>query len=1162
MRHLLILLGVSWCFCTTLLAQAPLQLSGTIVNSSNNQPLPFASVFLKNVYLGTVSDENGRFRLTIPAAQADGVLQVSYVGFQTKELAIGSIQDPKNVRVQLVVEATVLDAAIVKAPKRYTAKEVMRKALRSIENNYSTNPVYLGAYYRETITENGRHIKYADAVCDYHYMPYREDKFKYRDYETTWGYSGTMSFLSAYWGERLHRGHFHVATLKSDQVKILASRSSDNFTARNMNSNIEGGPLGLLGKDRVKFRAYFMDKGNWGKYNYTLTEEVDPTDERWKYVVHFTPDVNLDKWDEKDKGKWKIRNRLLAGKVYVDRTSFAITGMEYSVQPELKKHICGYEKNALKHFDYHVRIDYQKVNGKWYLQHLRLEDEFIYDDTITNVRTPYRAVSEVFINEVRTDSVRKYPLDDVLHNWDGNQLFDHPLVYDTAFWEQHVAEHPEFAIPANIRQDMEEKKVLEHQFAAKHEYNENMEIPVAPKKPQTITLHKDVRVDDYAWMKDTIAPQHNAEVMDYLKAENAYADNYCLPVRAKQRNLFKEMSMLIERKYESLPTKKDGYLYYLRYEKEDEYATHFRKKMGSEKEDTILNVPKMAEKYEYYSAGGITVSPNTWVMGYYENTKGGDNYLFRFTDLETGKRINDSLVNVGSVIWIDNQTLLYTLQEKKTNRMYQIKRHTLMTPQEADELIYEEVDAEFGVSLERSKSKEFIFLNCGSSASSEVHYVRTNNPYGAFKIIHPREENHKYNVQHFKEHFYISSDQSALNYKVMLVDTVNPGYKNWRIFIPEKRDVLLSSLTFFNNYYVVGEIYKTIPRLRVVEWATGKEHYIDQKEKISSAAEAYNPDYNTDTLQYAYSSYSTPGIVYNYHMGERKRRLVKQQKTGGLKYGKIKSKMVWAPARDGKLIPITLIYRSWGMPLDPEKSRVFLTAYGAYGAGNTPAYSPIIYSYISRGIIYAIAHVRGGNDLGMGWHEDGKMLKKKNSFNDFIDCAEYLVAKEKVGKGNIIAKGESAGGLLMGAVANARPDLFKAIFLDVPFVDALNTMMDDQLPLTTGEYQEWGNPNEKKYYNYIKSYSPYDNVKRQDYPALYFFTGLSDQRVGYWEPAKMVAKLRDYKTDDNVILLKTNLHAGHGGASGRYAGLRESAFQMSLIFDLFERQMLEVTSQP
>jgi protease II len=1141
-------------------SQSTTLISGVVFNIEDSKPLPFAYVMLKNVKLGTVTDENGKFHISIPEQHKTGILQFSYVGFKTFELSLSTLQNANNVEVKLTPDINQLGEVTVRAQREYKPKELLRKVLDRVPKNYGNTAVNMDGYYRETLRENNGYIKYADAVCEFYYTPYTGDNYKWRDFINPYFVRGSLSNLSGYWGERLHRGHFSHKTLKDDGVKIVDSRASANLTKKNMNANIEGGPMSVLGNDLIKIQEYFLKNKNFAKYEYTLTEELDSKLNEWLYVLGFERRVDLAKLSLLEKKKkfgrymLNVKENMLSGKMYIDRNSLAVRKIEYVVPPNLKKYICGYDAMAIKHFDYKVTLAYQEYKGKWYPYHFRQEDEFIINDTIKGTVTPYNAVTELFINRVSTDSVRKIKPEELFSNVDHNQLYDYPLEYDSTFWDNYIRAFPNYSVPQDVRLDMESTKKLERQFADKQKKDESLLPPIALKENYQFKIHGELTTDEYAWLKDTKAPKNNKPVMDYLTAENEYTDNYFIPLRKNQRAIFSELTSRMEKSFESLPTQEDGFSYYYRYQPDDEHPRFYRKQKEGGKEELLLDVNEMAVGKEFYTAGVAAVSPNTNVMAFYENADGTNDYTIKFKELATSKIFSDSLTQVGDVVWASNEILYYTLQEPKTDRSYRVMKHRLGLPQSTDKLIVEEKDNRFSLSLSRSKSKQFIFLTSRSKTASETSFLLLRNPESSFRSILPREEKHIYDVYHVNDKFYIQTNKNASNFKIMVVDTAKYSPRNWKEFIPHRTDIFLQSIEFFDNYYVLSEKSNAQTQLRVVELATRREDIVKTNESICHVALGYNPEMTTDTLQYSYSSFTEPVKVFNYDMKTGKQKLVKKQTVPNMPWTRaIKVERLWVTTKDGKKVPLTLVYNKY---LQSNKKmdgkRVFLTSYGAYGYPMEVGFNSSIFSWIDRGFVYAIAHVRGGSDLGMQWYDDGKLLNKKNTFSDFIACAEHLVAQGYVQTGNIVAQGGSAGGLLMGAIANMRPDLFKAVILDVPFVDAVNSMLDESLPLTTVEYEEWGDPKQKKFYEYMKSYSPYDNVRQQSYPNMFFFTGLNDRNVSYWEAAKMVAKLRANNTSKNTILLKTDFNSGHGGGSGRYDQYRELSYKMALVFDLFD----------
>lgn len=1149
------------------LAQSQIRLKGRVVDSEN-KALSFAYVTLQGVALGTVTDGDGDFAVNIPAEHVDKSIAFSYLGYEPQVHAISALQKMSPLVVRLDKDVTLIKEVVIKPDKSISAKQLLRKVMNNIEENYSQKPALLEGYYRETVAENGAFISYADAVAQIHYAPYQKKSYKWRDYSIEAQSSITsLSNSNMFNGKSLHRSHFHHRTVAEDQAKVIDSRSSKNLTKTDMYAHVQGGPMGIFSKDYLKYKAAFFDDNKFRKFEFELGE-VLIEGVGYVYVLSFRTAITKEVMEElEEKGRYKAfykagRNKLLQGKIYIDKESYAVLKFESSVPAEFKQYFCSYTTMNYKHFDYKLNIEYQKIGDKYHLKYLRHEDEFILNDTITGNITPYYAVSQFWVDQVTTEAVEGFDMTEVFANLPTNQLFDLPLEYNADFWKEYTVENAVAVIPDSIRKDMEGKSPLEKQFADKHKRNDSLPAPVAKKIPTVTKIHRTTLVDDYAWLKQPKDPLRNPDIKEYLVAENEYTDNYFIPLRKSQRELFTELTSRLDKEDESIPTEKDGYWYQTKWTEEDEYPIYLRRKEGSEKWDTLMNVNVMAKDQDYYSAGGITVSPNTKLMLYYENTTGSDKVTVKFKNIETGKPIQDSLVDASSVLWLNDQQLLYTMQEPKTNRTYQLKLHDLSTPQKGDSLLYQEDDIRFQVSVSKSKSKDYIYMSVSSSTTGEMHFMNVDAIDEGFHLMAPREGKHKYTVTDYENEFYIISNKERVNYEVYKCDESAYAKADWQRFLTPEKDALLTAFVIFDDYFVLGESENMENRLKIIDREKGKSHYLKIKEDLHLVSLGYNPKFDTDTLQYTVSSMKMPREVWNYNMRTDEERLVKKQQVNYHFAGNwIKNKRVWAEARDGTMIPITLLYRKWDVNKHNDYKRMFMTSYGSYGSGSESGFNSSIYSLINRGFVYAIAHVRGGGELGQAWHDGGKMMNKKNTFTDFIDCAEFLIEEGYARKGNIVAQGGSAGGLLMGGIVNMRPDLFKLVILDVPFVDVINTMLDDKLPLTTIEYEEWGNPNDKKAFEYMLSYSPYDNVKAQDYPHMLFTTGVNDTRVGYWEPAKMVAKLRSVKTDDNLLLLKTNLSAGHGGGSGRYDGYKEMAYQFAVIFDIFSTDILEEAAE-
>ncbi|HLA39022.1 MAG TPA: S9 family peptidase [Candidatus Glassbacteria bacterium] len=672
--------------------------------------------------------------------------------------------------------------------------------------------------------------------------------------------------------------------------------------------------------------------------------------------------------------------------------------------------------------------------------------------------------------------------------------------------------------------------------------------PIARLEPKILEKHGQTRVDNYYWLRE----RENPEVIAYLEAENDYTERMTTHTRGLEDSLFEEIKGRIKQDDSSVPYLKDGYYYYMRFEPGKEYALHCRKKGSLDApEQMMLDANRLAEGHEFFSLGSRAVNSGTNLLAFATDTVGRRIYTIGFKALDTGEILAEEIPEVsGNMAWAeDNRTLFYTRQDLETLRCYQVWRHTLGADPAGDVLVYEEKDETFSCYVFKTKSKKYLMIGCDQTLSSEFRCLAADNPAGEFRIIQPRETDHEYQVDHFAGHFYIRTNWEAQNFRLMKTPVESTPKNNWEEVLPHREDVLLEDIEIFRDYLVAEERRNGLIELRVIPWDGGEEHYLQFEEPAYVAYLGTNPEIDTGTLRYGYSSLTTPNSVYDYDLAGRERKLMKREEVlGEFDPAAYRTERLYTPARDSVKVPVSLVYRK-DTPLDGS-SPLLLYGYGSYGISSDPSFSTARLSLLDRGFVYAIAHVRGGEDLGRQWYEDGKLLKKKNTFTDFIDCAEFLLGKKYTSSDRLFATGRSAGGLLMGAVLNMRPELFKGVIAGVPFVDVVTTMLDDDIPLTTSEYDEWGNPNDKEFYDYILGYSPYDNVTAQDYPNILVFTGLHDSQVQYWEPAKWVAKLRALKTDHNRLVFKINMEAGHGGASGRFKTYRETAFQYAFLIAL------------
>ena len=668
--------------------------------------------------------------------------------------------------------------------------------------------------------------------------------------------------------------------------------------------------------------------------------------------------------------------------------------------------------------------------------------------------------------------------------------------------------------------------------------------PMAKKIPKTTTIHGETLVDNYFWLREKNSP----EVTAYLEAENAYADTVMKPTEALQAALYKEMVGHIKETDVNVPYRQGDYFYYSRTVQGLQYPIYARKRGSVEaKEEITLDLNEMAKGLKFLSLGAYATSDDGNYLAYSTDTTGYRQYTLQIKDLRTGKLLSEKIERVGSVMWAnDNKTVFYSTEDPVTKRSDKFFRHVIGT--DKSDLVYEDKDELFDVYGMRTRDKAMILIASGSKTSTEYLYIPANKPQAAPKVILPRKADHEYSVDHRDGLFYIRTNEGAKNFRLVTAPVSDPQKKTWKEIIAHRPAIKVDDIDLFAGHLVVSELEGGLQHLRIINLKTNKTHRIDFPEPVYTAFVSTNREFKTKTLRFGYQSLVTPNSVFDYEMDSKARTLLKQTEVpGGFDKANYQSERVFATASDGTRIPISLVYRK-GTKMD-GRNPLLLYGYGSYGASITPNFSSNRLSMLDRGVVYAIAHIRGGGELGEEWRDAGRMMVKRNTFTDFIASAEHLIKEKYTSSDRLIIQGGSAGGLLVGAVVNMRPDLFKAVVAQVPFVDVVNTMLDASLPLTTSEYIEWGNPNEKAAFEYIKAYSPYDNIKAQNYPAMLIKVSLNDSQVPYWEGAKFAAKLRTTKTDDNLLLLKTNMGAGHGGSSGRYDALKEIAFEYAFMLN-------------
>lgn len=676
-----------------------------------------------------------------------------------------------------------------------------------------------------------------------------------------------------------------------------------------------------------------------------------------------------------------------------------------------------------------------------------------------------------------------------------------------------------------------------------------MNAPIAKKTDKLLEIHNDQRNDPYFWMNE----RENAEVIQYLEEENSYTDFVMKDTEDLQNDLYEEMKARYKKDDESLPYFFNGYWYIVRYEAGKEYPIFSRKFQSLDNEEEILlDVNILAEGEAFFETGSISVSVNNEIIAYSTDNVGRRIYKIFFKNIKTGEIYSDIIENTtGKAVWTNDNEHVFYIRKDESLRAFQICRHKLGTDSSEDVLIFHEEDETFDVSVFKTKSLEYIFIAASSTNEDEMRFIPADNVYARWTIVQPRTEDLEYSVEHYGDDFYIITNaDDATNFKIVKTKVEQPSKDYWQDFIPHRENVLLEGFEIFRNYFVLEERKKGLLQINIIDNQNNTSHYLQFSDPTYTAYIGINLEFDTDILRFGYTSLTKPASTFEYNMKEKTTVLLKQQEVLGGKFfaENYISERIWAPARDGKEVAISLVYHK-----NTQKSAdtpLLLYGYGSYGHTVDASFSSVRLSLLDRGFIYAIAHIRGGEYLGREWYEDGKMLQKKNTFFDFIDAAKYLISENYTSPKHLYAMGGSAGGLLMGAVMNYNPELFNGIVAQVPFVDVVTTMLDETIPLTTGEYDEWGNPNDKEYYDYMKSYSPYDNIEAKDYPNILITTGFHDSQVQYWEPAKWTAKLRDLKTDNNILIFKTDMSSGHGGASGRFESLKEIALEYAFLLKI------------
>jgi len=683
--------------------------------------------------------------------------------------------------------------------------------------------------------------------------------------------------------------------------------------------------------------------------------------------------------------------------------------------------------------------------------------------------------------------------------------------------------------------------------------SQNMIAPVAAIKPYVHETHGHRREDNYFWLRDD--KREDPEILAYLEEENRYTKQKMAPLASLQESLYEEMVARQEPALESVPYFKKGFWYITRFDEGKDYSIYSRRKATMDApEEIFFDCNQRAEGLAYYQLGDLSLSPNSMRLAFSEDTVSRRQYTLRFKDLQTGELFDDRIENISDVVWAnDNETVFYVKQHPETLLSYQVYRHRVGESVEHDQLIYEELDDTFHLNLYKTRSEQYIVICADSTTTSECFMLDADQPQGEFITFLPRQKHHEYSVDHFQQQFFIRSNLTGKNFALHTLESKAGGYQaaqanEWKTLIPARDSILLEGYELMRDWLIVEEREQGLPVLRQINFATGESKKLSFNDPVYTVFSHYNPQSDSTKFRYQYTSFTTPATVYELDLDSGETTLLKQSKVmGEFNSQDYQSERVWVTARDGVQVPVSLVYKK---SLFNHDNPLLVYAYGSYGYSLDVSFSSANLSLLDRGFVYAVAHIRGGEELGRDWYEQGKLLNKKNTFNDFVDVSKALVEQGYGDKENVFAMGGSAGGLLMGAIVNQAPTLYKGVVAAVPFVDVVSTMLDESIPLTTGEYDEWGNPNDPEFYHYILSYSPYDQVEAKAYPHLLVTTGLHDSQVQYWEPAKWVAKLRALKTDNNQLMLYTDMEAGHGGKSGRFKHFEDVAREFAFLIDL------------
>jgi len=1100
--------------------------SGIVIDSLSYETISFAAIQIEETKIGTITNEDGKFELKISKNLLKNQLLISCLGYETDICKI-----KQNLIVKLAPRSFNLAEIVVKP---LNPIEVLKQSIEKIPENYATTPVILKAFYRSLFKEDTTYINLVEAVCDLYYSPYNE---KFNVFDAQKDYYKNVSNRNCSWTEGVNN-YFDLYTNPKDQLKIVESRLSE-YNSNHFNELfVIGSPLNMAAVDKVKFLNDFMDESHFKHYKYKIDGRTT-YDGQEVIVISFKPKTiqfrNNNPGYAKYVNRKKYYNAEFEGKIYINLATKAFIRFDYKlikVKPF----------QQMKPYARSIRIDYKEINGKWYLSQIfrqRSENSYFkeYDDSIS-------VEEQLIVNRILTKKIEEFEPEETVPHSNYFTLNRYPMSYNKKFWNKYnLLTHNKLSIKATY--DLQQKKSLEQQFVDMQKRNDLMPAPKANQIDSVYFMHGEKIIDKFKWLEK----KESAKVIQYLKDENRYTHNYFVPLRKLQNQLVNEMiERNPKRNFNNIYNiaKNNEYIYYERYGEFDEYPQICRKKETPESlEQVVFDIRQLADKYEYFEISETNISPDNKYLAISIDTIGNERYKCLIFDIDSKQIIKDKIKDFWGLVWTKNSKSFYYVRQDSSNRQSAVYKHNIGESTAKDKLVYFEEDVSCDIDIHQSQLKNFAFITIGNYNQSELRYINLKDENEELRVFYPREFNHIYIVKESENEFYILSNKSAINNKLFKTSKENTNLQSWEEIIKTKKDTLLKNFRVCKDYLILEEIYNVQSNINVLNKKTKQINTISFNEKLCSVF-LNKSDYHSDTIGITITTPNYPAKYYKYSLSSKTKFLEKEISIKNYEPQKFVVERIWAKSIDGVKVPISLIY-SKKAKLNRENPLI-LEAYGSYGRNTFPRFSIEKISLLDRGFIYAIAHVRGSSVLGNKWYDQGRLSNKKNTFNDYITCAEHLINKQYTDSSLLFGIGGSAGGMLMGVVANTKPKLFRGIILEYPAVCSIDWLNDT----LNSNFLEFGDViHNKTDFDYIKSYSPYENIKEQNYPAMLFVSGYNDLRVKYWNATKMIARLRVNNIGKSPILLRT-YNSGHSGGSGIYEYYRSLAYEYSFILSLIE----------